>query len=169
MFDLLKKAGLMLNPKKCRIVCNEVEYLGHVVTPQGLKPNNWNLDAVKRFSPPTSLKQLQQFLGLTSYYRRFVSNYAKIVYPLHSLTRKEALFQWSAECETAFETLRTKLSTSPLLTYPNFSKDFTSETNVSKFGPGAILLSQYQDDQWLMPVDLYPPLKQIMQSLTWKH
>ena len=72
MFDRLKKAGLMLNPKTCGIVCNEVEYLGHIVTPQGLKPNNRNLDAVKKFSPPTSLKQLQQFLGLTSYYRRFI-------------------------------------------------------------------------------------------------
>ena len=151
VFDRLKKAGLMLNPKKCRIVCNEVEYLGHVVTPQGLKPNNRNLDAVKKFSPPTSLKQLQQFLGLTSYYRRFIPSYAKIAYPLHSLTRKGALFQWSAECETAFETLKMKLLTSPLLAYPDFGKDFTLETDASKSGLGAIL-SQYQDDQKLHPV-----------------
>ena len=59
VFDRLKKAGLMLNLKKCKVVCNEVEYLGHVVTPHGLKPNNRNLDAVKNFLPPTNLKQLQ--------------------------------------------------------------------------------------------------------------
>ena len=151
VFDRLKEAGLMLNPKKCRIVCNEVEYLGHVVTPQGLKPNNRNLDAVKNFPPPANLRQLQQFLGLTSYYRRFVPGYAKIAYPLHTLTRKGALFQWSAECETAFEILRIKLLTSPLLAYPDFSKDFTLETDASKFGLGAIL-SQYQEDQKLHPV-----------------
>ena len=152
VFDHLKKAGLMLNPKKCRMVCNEVEYLGHVVTSQGLKPNNRNWDAVKRFPLSTSLKQLQQFLGLTSYYHRFVSNYAKIAYSLHSLTRKGAMFQWLADCETTFETLRTKLLTSPLLAYyPDFSKDFTLETDASKFGLGTIL-SQYQDDQKLHPV-----------------
>ena len=151
VFDCLRKAKLMLNPKKCRIVCDEVEYLGHVVTPGGLKPNNRNLDAVKCFPPPTNLKQLQQFLGLTSYYRRFIPGYAGIAYPLHSLTRKGALFEWSADCETAFDTLRTKLLTSPVLAYPDFDKDFTLETDASKHGLGAIL-SQYKDDQHLHPV-----------------
>ena len=93
VFDRLKKAGLMLNLKKCKIVCNEVEYLGHVVTPHGLKPNNRNLDVVKNFLPPTNLKRLQQFLGLKSYYRRFIPGYAEIAYPLHVLTRKGALFE----------------------------------------------------------------------------
>ena len=60
VFDYLRKAKLMLNPKKCRIICDEVEYLGHIETPQELKPNNRNLDTVKYFSPPTNLKQLQQ-------------------------------------------------------------------------------------------------------------
>ena len=151
VFDCLRKAKLMLNLKKCRIVCDEVEYLGHVVTPQGLKPNNRNLDAVKCFPPPTNLKQLQQFLGLTSYYHRFIPGYAGIAYPLHSLTRKGALFEWSADCETAFDTLRTKLLTSPVLAYPDFNKDFTLETDASRSGLGAIL-SQYKDDQHLHPV-----------------
>ena len=121
VFNRLRKAVLMLNPKKCRIVCDEVEYLGHVVTPLGLKLNNRNLDAVRCFPPPTNLKQLQQFLGLTSYYRHFIPNYARIAYPLHCLTRKEAPFEWSADCETAFDSLRTKLLTSPVLVYPDFS------------------------------------------------
>ena len=151
VFDRMRKAGLMLNPKKCKILCDEVEYLGHVVTPCGLKPNNRNLDAIKNFPPPATLKQLQQFLGLTSYYRRFVPSYAKIAHPLHALTRKGALFQWSAECEIAFDTLRAKLLTVPVLAYPDFNKDFTLETDASKFGLGAIL-SQYQEDQKLHPV-----------------
>ena len=66
VFDWLRRAGLMLNPSKCKLMCNEVEYLGHVVTKNGLKPNHRNLDAVKNFPPPTNLRQLQQFLGLTS-------------------------------------------------------------------------------------------------------
>ena len=103
------------------------------------------------FPPPTNLKQLQQFLGLTSYYRRFIPGYGGIAYPLHSLTRKGALFEWSADCKTAFDTLRTKLLTSPVLAYPDFNKDFTLETDASKRGLGAIL-SQYKDDQHLHPV-----------------
>jgi len=94
VFNHLREAGLMLNPKKCKIMCDEVEYLEHMVTPYGLKPNNQNLDAVREFPSPTTLKQLRQFLGLTSHYQRFVSGYAKIAYPLHALTRKGALFQW---------------------------------------------------------------------------
>ena len=121
------------------------------MTPHGLKPNNRNLDAVKNFLPPTNLKQLQQFLGLTSYYRRFIPGYAEIAYPLHTLTRKGALFEWSADCEAAFETLRVKLLTSPVLAYPDFNKDFTLETDASKHGLGAIL-SQYKGDQQLHPI-----------------
>ena len=72
MFNCLKRAGLKLNPKKCKFVCDEVDYLAHLVTPSGLKPNNQNLDAVKHFSTPINLRQLRQFLGLASHYCRFV-------------------------------------------------------------------------------------------------
>ena len=129
-------------------MCNQVEYFGHVVTPHGLKPNNQNLDAVKNFLNP---KQLQQFLGLTSYYRRFISAYAEIAYPLYALTRKGALFEWSADCEVAFESLRTKLLTSLVLAYPDFNKDFMLQTDASKHRLGAIL-SQYKEDQQLHPI-----------------
>ena len=151
VFNCLKKAGLKLNPEKCRILCEEVEYLGHSITPCGLRPNNHNIDAVKDFPVPMNLKQLRQFLGLTSHYRRFVPNYAKIAFPLHALTRKGALFQWTANCEVAFETLKTRLVTAPLLCYPDFDKDFVLETDASKQGLGAIL-SQYQVDHKLHPV-----------------
>lgn len=73
VFTCLKEAGVMLNPKKYRIVCDEVEYLGHVVTPHGLSPKNCNVDTTRNFPPATTvciLKQLQQFLGLTLYYHR---------------------------------------------------------------------------------------------------
>ena len=66
----------------------EVEYLGHAVTPQGLKPNMRNLDAVRGFPIPNNVKQLRQFLGLTSHYRRFILNYAKIAQPLYHLTKQ---------------------------------------------------------------------------------
>ena len=134
-----------------RFVCDEVDYLGHLVTPSGLKPNNRNLDAVRHFPTPTNLRQLRQFFGLTSHYHRFVMGYAKIAHPLYLLTKKGAVFQWTADCEVAFESLRSRLLTTPVLAYPDFDKDFTLETDASKQGLGAIL-SQYQGDKKLHPV-----------------
>jgi len=120
----------MLSTSKCKLLCSEVEYL---VTKDVLKPNNCNFDAVKKFLRSANLKQFQQFLGLTSYYWRFVPFYAKIAFPLHALTRKKAQFLWTADCETAFKVLKQKLVTSPLLAY------FTLETVTSRLGLGAIL------------------------------
>ena len=103
----------MLNPSKCKILQDEVEYLGHVVTSKGLRPIDHNLDAVRHFPRPNNLKQLRQFLGLTS---KLIAGYAKIAHPLHLPTRKGALFNWSAECDTAFDCLRVKLMITPLPT-----------------------------------------------------
>ena len=125
--------------------------MGHLVTPTGLKPNNRNLDAVKNFPTPTNLRQLRQILGLTSHYCQFVLGYARITHPLYPLTKKGAVFQWTADCEVAFESLRSKLVAAPVLGFPNFKKDFVLETDTSKQGLGAIL-SQYQDDKKLHPV-----------------
>ena len=151
VFDRIRAANLKLNPKKCKFMCDEVDYLGHLVTPAGLRPNNRNLDAVKHFPVPTNLRQLRQFLGLTSHYRRFIMNYSQLAHPLYQLTRKGALFHWTADCESAFESLRMKLITAPVLAYPNFDNDFVLETDASKQGLGAIL-SQYQTDRRLHPV-----------------
>jgi len=151
IFERLRKANLKLNPAKCKFVCNEVEYLRHLITPTGLKPSERNLAAVREFPVPTNLKNLRQFLGLTSHYRRFIHNYAKIAHPLYVLTRKGAQYQWIAECEVAFETLKGKLLTPPVLAYPDFSKDFVIETDASRHGLGAIL-SQHQEDNKLHPV-----------------
>ena len=151
MFERLRTAGLKLNPAKCRFVCDEVEYLGHLITPAGLKPSERNLIAVREFPVPTNLKHLRQFLGLTSHYRRFIHNYAKIAHSLYAMTRKGAQYQWTADCEVAFETLKSKLLAPPILAYPDFGKDFVLETDASKHGLGAIL-SQRQEDNRLHPV-----------------
>ena len=88
VFCSLRIANLKLKPTKCNLISAEVEYLGHLVTPNGLKPNARNLSAVEDFSIPSNLKQLRQFLGLASHYRRFILDYAKIAEPLYCLTKK---------------------------------------------------------------------------------
>ena len=129
----------------------EVEYLGHLITPEGLRPNPRLVAAVKEFPVPQNLKQLRQFLGLASYYRRFVAGFSKVAQPLHRLTRKDAPFEWDPRCPDAFDLLKRKLTEAPVLAYPSFDKDFTLETDASILGIGAIL-SQAQDDGQLHPV-----------------
>lgn len=147
----LRNASLKLKPLKCHFLRHSLEHLGHVITQQGLKPDLKQVAAVKEFSVPTSVSQVRQFLGLMSYYRRFVKNFADRAAPLHSLTRKNAPFQWTEECQLAFETLKKKLLSAPVLVYPNFDLSFVLETDASVRGVGAVL-SQRQSDNQLHPV-----------------
>ena len=125
VFERLVETGLKLKPTKCQFVRKEVEYLGHVITPQGLKTNPRLVAAVQEFPVPQSLQEVRRFLGLSSYYRRFIPRFAKVAQPLHQLTRKGAEFVWSDECHSAFETLKQKLTSAPVLAYPAFDKPQT--------------------------------------------
>ena len=151
VIDRLREASLKLNPKKCKFVSEEVDYLGHVITAGGLKPNPRLTDAVQKFPEPQNLQDVRRFLGMSSYYRRFIPNFAKVAQPLHQLTAKNVPFNWTAECEAAFLSLKTRLVTPPVLAYPSFTKDFTLETDASIQGLGAVL-SQVQEDGKLHPV-----------------
>ena len=116
--------------------------LGHVVSRDGLKANPRPIAAVKEFPTPLSAHNVRRYLGLASYYRRFIANFSRIA---HQLTCKGAEFVWSPECEQAFLELKERLTTSPVLAYPNFSRDFVLETDASMQGIGAVL-SQRQED-----------------------
>ena len=140
----LKQAGLKLNPQKCHFITQEVEYLGHIITPDGLKTNPRLVEAVVNFPTPKSVQQVRQFLGLSSFYRRFIPNFAKIAQPLHTLTRKSVQFVWDSDCQTAFDHLKQKLTQAPILSYPSFDHPYILETDASIQGLGAIL-SQEQD------------------------
>ena len=94
---------------------------------------------MSNFPDPTSIKDVRQFVGLASYYRHFIANFAKIAQPLHSLTSKGAVFKWTNQCQKAFDDLKDSLVSAPILTYPDFSKSFSLETDASAKGIGAIL------------------------------
>ena len=144
-------AGLKLKPSKCHLVRQEVEYLGHVITPNGMLPNHKLIQAIQAFTTPVNVKERRQFLGLASYYRHFVPKFAKVARPLHALTWKETPFVWTAACQTAFDRVKCLLVQTPILAYPDFSKGFVLETDASKSGLGAVL-SQLQDDGRLYPI-----------------
>ncbi len=92
--QVLGHAGLKLKPSKCHFIAKEVQYLGHRLTPEGLKPKPATVSAVKEFPQPTNLKGVRQFLGL---YRRFIRGFATVAQPLHQLTRKGVHFRWGSE------------------------------------------------------------------------
>ena len=144
-------AGLKLNPAKCHFLRKEVEYLGYVVTPLGLKPSYTHLKAVQDFPVPENVSDVRRFLGLASYYRRFIDSFAKVANPLHNLTKKEVQFEWSSECQAAFNLLKHKLTVSPVLSYPQFNREFVLETDASGLGLAAVL-SQRQADDRLHPL-----------------
>ena len=147
----LRDAGLKLKPSKCHFICQSVKYLGHLITPEGIHPNPDRIAAVQDYPIPQCVKGVRQFLGIASYYRRFVRSFAKIAQPLHALTQKGAQFVWSPACQDAFMELKNLLVTAPILAYPNFEKGFVLETDASGKGLGAVL-SQAGEDKLLHPV-----------------
>ena len=130
--------GLKLKPSKCHFIC-QVEYIGHIITPDGILLNPARISAVQQFPVPSSVKEVRQFVGLTSYYRCFIKGFARIAQPLHNLTKKGASFSWSAQCQAAFQQLKERLIASPVLCCLTFNKCFVIETDASQQGLSAIL------------------------------
>ena len=149
----LRKAGLRLKPEKCRFLRPRVHFLGHVVSKDGIYPDPAKTEKVQGFPTPTDVTSLRQFLGLASYYRRFIQNFAKIATPLNKLTRKDVVFEWSEACETAFSKLKELLVSAPVLAYPRFGSEvgFILETDASYVGLGAVL-SQRQENGDVHPI-----------------
>ena len=145
VLDRIRREGLKLKLKKCEFAQAEVLYLGHVVSSEGVRTDPAKLAAVRNFPTPTDVKGLRSFLGLASYYRRSVPNFAKVAGALHALTKKGVPFVWTGQCRTAFEELKALLMSSPVLAYPDFKKPFVLETDASIAGLGAVL-SQRQED-----------------------
>jgi len=125
----IEQAGLKLKPRKCLFVRDEVEYLGHLLTSDGLKTNPRTVNAVKEYPQPQSVKEIRQFLGLSSYYRHFIKNFAALAQPLTALTRHNVEFKWTEECQEAFDKLKQCLISAPVLCYPSFDTPFVLETH----------------------------------------
>ena len=139
VFERLRHAKLKLGATKCTFAAKEVSYLGHRVTEEGLLPDPSLLAAIRDIPPPKTATEVRSFLGLAGYYRRYVKGFAAIAAPLHALTRKDALFHWSEDCQAAFDQLKTRLTTSPITAFPDFSQAFRLYTDASTAGLGAIL------------------------------
>ncbi|CAF1320033.1 unnamed protein product [Rotaria sp. Silwood1] len=144
-----KPAGLTLKASKCDYCRKELKYLGHIITPDGIKPDPGLIDSVKLFPQPTRLKDIQSFLGLTGYYRKFIKDYAKIRSHQKS-KRSPNNIEWSVECTIAFEQLKTALTQAPILRGPNFNEPFILETDACDYGLGAVLTQEYDNKKFVI-------------------
>lgn len=139
VFQKLRFFNLKLQPDKCEFLRKEVNYLGHTITEDGLKPDPNKITSVKNFPVPKTCKDIKSFLGLISYYRRFINDFSKTATPLTSLLKKDTPFVWTNEQQLSFETLKDKLILAPVLIYPDFTKPFTLTCDASDYAISAIL------------------------------
>ncbi|GFQ98763.1 retrovirus-related Pol polyprotein from transposon 17.6 [Trichonephila clavata] len=118
----LKEANLKLSPSKCHLFRREVTYLGHIISAEGVRTDPDKISAVKNWKSPMDVHQLRSFLGLCTYYRKFVKNFSAIARPLHKLTEAKQKFIWTNECNNAFNKLKDALTSAPILAYPEAGK-----------------------------------------------
>ena len=118
VLGILKEKKLYTKFSKCEFWLSSVAFLGHVVSKEGIMVDPKKIEVVRDWVKPASVTQIQSFLGLAGYYRRFVEGFSSIASPLTRLTQKEVTFQWSDECEVSFQKLKTLLTTAPILTLP---------------------------------------------------
>ena len=161
VFDRLRECGLKVNPKKCHLFKQKIQYLGHWITSEGISTDNDKVAAVKNWPIPKSREELKRFIGFASFYRRFIHRFAHISEPLHHLLRGQKKkkkgskgkvaqdaplppFTWGDEQQQSFDQLREALTSAPVLAYADFKKPFELHTDAaSSAGLGAVL---YQKD-----------------------
>lgn len=144
IFLRFRSINLKINPKKCSFLKRQVKYLGHVVSECGISTDPEKISAVETWPIPRTKKQVRSFLGFCSYYRKFVEGFSLIAKPLFSLTENQIKFEWNETCQEAFEKLKQKMISTPILSFPNETGEFILDTDASNHGIGAVL-SQLQD------------------------
>jgi len=157
VFSKMKDAGMKLSPKKCYLFQDKVKYVGHVVSSQGIETDPEKTKKISTWPTPTNVDEVRTYLGFTSYYRRFVKDFAAIAKPLNALIggsrnkRKRAgsrsvdsrKWEWGERQQAAFDKLKQALTSPPILAYPDYSKPFVLHTDASSNGLGAVLYQNF--------------------------
>ena len=147
VFQRLADANLKLNTEKCIFFQVQVSFLGHLVSENGIAVDPEKTKAVQNWPVPKNVKEVRSFIGLCSYMRRFIAGFSSVCKPLHLLTQKDHRFEWNEECQVAFETLKTALTTAPILGFPQESQgEFILDCDASNDALGAVV-SQLQEGE----------------------
>ena len=139
VFDVINEADLKLKLSKCSFAQAKITLLGHVVDKSGIAADPSKVEVIRNAPVPTTTTELRSFLGLASYYRRFIYKFAHIAAALHAATSGNARLKWTGEMQEAFDELRIKLTSPPVLAYPDFEKPFMVETDAISVSVGAVL------------------------------
>ncbi|KAK1662626.1 hypothetical protein QYE76_050785 [Lolium multiflorum] len=135
-----KEHQLYAKLSKFEFWLDQVEFLGHVISKDGIAVNPSKVAEVLEWEAPKTVKEIRGFLGMAGYYRRFIEGFSKIAGPMTKLLRKNTPFVWSDECEKSFLTLKEKLTTAPVLAVPEVGEDYTMYCDASKHGLGYVLM-----------------------------
>jgi hypothetical protein len=127
---------------KCEFWLKKVPFLGHVLSEDGISVDPTKVQEVLDWKPSTLIYEVLSFLGLASYYRRFIPDFSKIAKPMTRLLQKDEKFVWTTECEAAFHTLWTLLTSAPVLTQPNIEKPFDMFCDALDIGLGCVLMQE---------------------------
>ncbi|SAL96908.1 hypothetical protein [Absidia glauca] len=151
VFICARHGGLLFNIDKCTFFKEELKFLGYIITKKGISTDKDKILKIQEFPQPKTLKQIRSFIGLASYYRRFIQNFAAIARPLHEQTKTTKVTVWDQKATDAFKTLKQKLTNAPVLRRADFSKPFVIVCDASQKGLGTIL-SQLDEDGKEHPV-----------------
>jgi len=141
VLERLQQNRLAVSPEKCVWKAEEVEFLGYIIGRNGISMSQDKVEAVLAWERPTSIKEVQSFLGFANFYRRFIQGYSQVARPLTELTKKkeEGQWRWNPEAEKAFKELKKRFTTAPILSHFNPTRPVIIETDASDFAIGAVL------------------------------
>jgi len=142
VLGILREKQLYAKLSKCEFWMTTVQFLGHVITAQGISVDPSKVEAVLKWERPRSATEIRSFVGLAGYYRRFIEGFSKIVAPLSQLTRKDQPFAWTDRCENSFQELKQKLTSAPVLVIPDTSRPFEVYCDASHQGLGCVLMQE---------------------------
>lgn len=134
VLQILRDAQLYAKLSKCKLWLDKVGFLGHIVSVEGVSIDPQKVEAVLNWEQPTCVTEIRSFLGLASYYRRFVENFSRIAAPLTKLTRKGVKYIWTEECEQSFQDLKNRLTSAPVLVLPDDSGEYVIYSDASRQG-----------------------------------
>jgi hypothetical protein len=139
IFQKLREHNIQLEPDKCEFLKTELQYLGHIVTADGVAPDPKKIQAIVEFPTPKTPSSMKSFLGLIGYYRKFLPNFSKIARPLNDLLKKNQKWKWETEQEESFQKLKEQVTKPPVLKFPDFTQPFVLTTDASDYAIGSIL------------------------------
>jgi hypothetical protein len=140
VIERLRQHNLKIKLSKCKFARRKIQFLSHIIEDGKISPNPAIIEAVSNAKPPKNVKQIQSFLGLASYYRKFIKNFSRIASPLINLTKKDVNFKWTDECQQAFQTLKMYLTSHEhVLILPDYNESFRLECDASSHGIGGVL------------------------------